>query len=47
MYNHILLNTINIETCENVQQVIDRIKELGLICKTDSTQTRIILMYPQ
>ena len=47
MYNHILLNTINIETCENVQQVTDRIKELGLICKTDSTQTRIIVKYPQ
>jgi hypothetical protein len=46
MYNHILLNTINIETCENAQQVSDRIKELGLVCKTDTTQTRVIVKYP-
>jgi hypothetical protein len=46
MYNHILLNTLNISDNDTTTTIMEKIRNLGLVCKADKDERRIIVKYP-
>jgi hypothetical protein len=46
MYNHILLNTLNINDNDTTDSIMEKIRNTGLVCKADKDATRIIVKYP-
>jgi hypothetical protein len=46
MYNHILLNTLNINANDTTPELMDKIRSLGLVCKASRDENRIIVKYP-
>ena len=46
MYNHILLNTLNIDNNDTTSSIMEKIRSKGLVCKCDKDEQRIIVKYP-
>jgi hypothetical protein len=46
MYNHILLNTLNINDNDDTNTIMEKIRNLGLVCKSNKELTRLVVKYP-